>query len=81
MAQLSNFGDYQLKQNRFAKRVKKEGILLVHDSPSPASLKAIPEADFGRVKVRRNSYAERIHAARLAGGAHGTADVVEVRDA
>jgi len=55
-----NFGDYQLKQNRFAKRVKKEGILLVHDSPSPASLKAIPEADFGRVKVRRNNYAERI---------------------
>lgn len=25
-----------------AKRVKKEGILLVHDAPSPASLKAIP---------------------------------------
>jgi hypothetical protein len=38
---------YQSKQNRFAKRVKKEGILLVHDAPSPASLKAIPEADFG----------------------------------
>jgi hypothetical protein len=55
-----DFGAYQLKQNRFAKRVKKEGIVLVHDSPSPASLKAIPEADFGRVKVRRSSYAERI---------------------
>ncbi|HXK18554.1 MAG TPA: hypothetical protein VNG33_12160 [Polyangiaceae bacterium] len=55
-----NFGDYQLKQNRFAKRVKKEGILLVHDSPSPASLKAVPEADFGRVRVRRSNYAERI---------------------
>ena len=55
-----NFGDYRLKQNRFAKRVKKEGILLVHDSPSPASLKAIPEADFGRVKVRRSNYAGRI---------------------
>jgi hypothetical protein len=55
-----NFGDYQLKQNRFAKRVKKEGMLLVHDSPSPVSLKAIPEADFGRVRVRRNNYAERI---------------------
>lgn len=55
-----NFGDYQLKQNRFAKRVKKEGILLVHDSPSPASLKAIPEADFDRVKVRRSNFAERI---------------------
>lgn len=57
-----DFGPYQLRQNRFAKRVKKEGILLVHDSPSPASLKAIPEADFGRVKVRRSNYAERIKA-------------------
>jgi len=55
-----DFGAYQLKQNRFAKRVKKEGFLLVHDAPSPASLKAIPEADFGRVKVRRSNYAERI---------------------
>lgn len=55
-----NFGNYQVKQNRFAKRVKKEGILLVHDSPSPVSLKAIPEVDFGRVKVRRSNYAERI---------------------
>ena len=60
-----NFGVYQLKQNRFAKRVKKEGILLVHDAPSPASLKAIPEADFGRVQVRRSSYAERIKAGGL----------------
>jgi len=55
-----DFGAYQSKQNRFAKRVKKEGILLVHDAPSPASLKAIPEADFARVKVRRSNYAERI---------------------
>ena len=55
----------QLKQNRFAKRVKKEGILLVHDSPSLASLKAIPEADFGRVIVRRSNYAERIKAGGL----------------
>jgi hypothetical protein len=38
-----NFGDYQLKQNRFAKRVKNEGILLVYESPSPASLKLSPE--------------------------------------
>ena len=29
-----DFGAYQLKQNRFAKRVRKEGILLVHDAPS-----------------------------------------------
>jgi hypothetical protein len=39
-----NFGDYQVKQTRFAKRVKKEGIQLVHDAPSLAPLKAIPEA-------------------------------------
>jgi len=60
-----DFGAHQLKQNRFAKRVKKEGILLVHDAPSQASLRAIPEADFGRVKVRRSPYAERIKAAGL----------------
>ena len=54
------FGAYRLKRNRFAKRVKEEGILLVHDAPSPASLKAIPEADFNSVKVRRSNYAERI---------------------
>ena len=60
-----NFGAYRLKQNRFAKRVKKEGILLVRDAPSPASLKAMPEADFGRVKVRRSNYAERIKAGGL----------------
>jgi hypothetical protein len=55
-----DFSVYQVKANRFAKRVKKEGILLVHDGPSAASLKAIPEADFARVKVRRSNFAERI---------------------
>ena len=54
------FDTYRVKQNRFAKRVKREGILLVHDAPSAASLKEVPEADFGRVKVRRSNYAERI---------------------
>jgi len=29
-----DFSVYQVKANRFAKRVKKEGILLVHDGPS-----------------------------------------------
>lgn len=57
-----DFSAYQVKANRFAKRVKKEGILLVHDGPSAASLKAVPEADFARVKIRRNNYAERIKA-------------------
>jgi hypothetical protein len=60
-----DFGTYQVKQNRFAKRVKREGILLVHDSPSASSLKAIPEADFSRLKVRRSSYAARIKAGGL----------------
>jgi hypothetical protein len=60
-----DFGAYQVKQNRFAKRVKKEGILLVHEAPSGASLRAIPEADFDRVRVRRSTYAERIKAGGL----------------
>jgi hypothetical protein len=45
--------------------VKKEGILLVHDAPSSASLKAIAEADSERIKVRRSNYAERIKAGGL----------------
>lgn len=57
-----DFSAYQVRTNGFAKRVKKEGVLLVHDGPSAASLKAIPEADFARVKVRRSNYAERIRA-------------------
>jgi hypothetical protein len=60
-----DFGDYQVKKNRFAKRMKKERVLLVHDAPSSASLKAIPEADFGRVKVRRSNYADRIAASGM----------------
>src|SRR5262245_42536300 len=55
-----DFGAYQIKQNHYAKRVKREGILFVHDAPSAASLREIPEADFGRVKLRRSNYAERI---------------------
>jgi hypothetical protein len=31
-----------------------------HSEPSAASLKAIPEVDFGRARVRRNPYAARI---------------------
>jgi hypothetical protein len=57
-----DFSAYQVRANRFAKRVKKEGILLVHDGPSAASLKAVPEANFARVRVRRSNYAERIKA-------------------
>jgi hypothetical protein len=57
-----DFSAYRVKANRFAKRAKKEGVLLIHDGPSAASLKAIPEADFSRIKVRRSNYAERIKA-------------------
>lgn len=60
-----DFGAYRVKQNRFAKRIKREGILLLHDAPSAASLKEIPEADFDRVKVRRSNYAARIKSGGL----------------
>ncbi len=60
-----DFGAYRIKQNRFAKRMKREGILFVHDAPSAASLREVPEADFDRVKVRRSNYAERIKSGGL----------------
>ena len=60
-----DFGAYRTKQNRFAKRVKREGILFVHEAPSAASLRELPEADFSRVKVRRSNYAERIKSGGL----------------
>lgn len=60
-----DFGAYRIKQNRFAKRIKREGILFVHDAPSAASLRELPETDFDRVKVRRSNYAERIKAGGL----------------
>ncbi len=33
-----------------------------HDEPSRASLREIPEVDFGKAKVRRNPYAQRVAA-------------------
>jgi len=60
-----DFASYRVKRNRFARGLKKEGILWVHDGPSASSLKAIPEADFARVKVRRSDYAARIKAGGL----------------
>jgi hypothetical protein len=38
----------------------RRGTAWAVDDPSPASLRAIPEADFTHVKVSRSSYAERI---------------------
>jgi hypothetical protein len=60
-----DFRAYRTKQNHFAKRVKREGILVVHDAPSAASLRELPEADFDRVKGRRSNYAERIKSGGL----------------
>ncbi len=60
-----NFELFRVKRNRFAKIVKKQGILLAHDAPSQASLRAIPEADFATPKVKRNPYAERMRSAGL----------------
>jgi hypothetical protein len=60
-----DFSAYRLRKNRFAKRVAKEGLDLVPDEPSRASLAEIPEADFSRVSVRRNPYAARIKASGL----------------
>jgi hypothetical protein len=48
-----NFGAYHLKQIRFAKLMKKDGILRVHDAPSPASL--IPENVARKVRVPKNA--------------------------
>lgn len=50
------------RPNPFARRIKKEGWVLVHDGPSKASLRAIPETDFSRVDTRANPYAKRIKA-------------------
>ena len=60
-----DFSRYRLRPTRFAKRINAEGIELVHDEPSRASLKEIPEADFGRLQVRRNPYSQKIEAAGM----------------
>jgi hypothetical protein len=38
-----DFATYRVKKNPFAKRVQREGIELIHDGPSPASVREIPE--------------------------------------
>jgi len=57
-----DFSKYRVKRNRFAKRIAAEGIEIVHDGPSRASLEEMPEADFTKLKVRRSPYARRIEA-------------------
>lgn len=48
-----DFARYQVRRNRFAMRVKTEGIELIHDPPSDASLAEIPEADLATAQRRR----------------------------
>ncbi|HWZ89217.1 MAG TPA: hypothetical protein VNW92_10215 [Polyangiaceae bacterium] len=60
-----DFSAYRVRKNRFAKRIAKEGLELIHDGPSRASLTEIPEADFGQVRVRRSPYAARIKTSGL----------------
>jgi len=43
---------YQARPNRFAMRVQKEGIEIVHDSPSAASLAEMPEVDLSTARRR-----------------------------
>lgn len=47
-----DFARYQARPNRFAMRVQKTGIDLVHGEPSPASLAEVPEVDFTAVRTR-----------------------------
>lgn len=55
-----DFSKFRIKRNRYARRIASEGILLVHDSPSPSSLREMPEANFANVKARRTPYAKRV---------------------
>jgi hypothetical protein len=53
-----DFNRCTLHRNPFAKRVQAEGIELVHDGPSTASLAELPEVELA--PARRNPYAHRI---------------------
>ena len=50
-----DFTRYEIRRNRFAARVKREGIELVHEEPSPASLAEIPEVELSAPARRRRS--------------------------
>jgi hypothetical protein len=57
-----DFAQYRVRRNRYAARVRREGIELTHEGPSRSSLKAMPEADFEHSSIRRNPYPARIEA-------------------
>lgn len=52
------FARYRVRRNPYAARISREGIEVVHESPSAASVAELPEATFTG-KVRRNPYASR----------------------
>ena len=60
-----DMGRYRVKPNRFAARIAREGVVVVHDGPSRASLEAIPEVDFASASVGKNRYAARIREAGI----------------
>ena len=58
-----DFPAYRIRKNRYAARIAREGVEVVHDEPSAAALAEMPEADFGRARVRPNRYAAKVAAA------------------
>lgn len=48
-----DFARFQIRRNRFAARVKQEGIELMHEDPTAASLAEIPEVDLSAPARRR----------------------------
>lgn len=49
----TDFARYTIRPNRFAMRAREQGIELLHDGPSAASLAAIPEVDLASARPRR----------------------------
>lgn len=47
-----DFAQHQVRRNRFAMRVQKTGVELVHDEPSRDTLAEIPEVDFANALLR-----------------------------
>ncbi len=57
-----DFAEYRVSKNRFARRMAREGAVVLHQPPTRTSLKELPEPDFERAAIRRNPYAQRIAA-------------------
>jgi hypothetical protein len=60
-----NVRAFTVHRNRFAARVAKEGIHVVHDGPGRSSLAEIPEIDLGSARLRKNPFAKRVDASAL----------------